>query len=753
MSAVVPERTVGGPAGADPGHFAIFARTIAHPMARTRLLLFPALLATLTLTAQQRLTLKDAVLKAGTTYAPERLRDLQWVEGAPTYGHVKDKELMLGTPGKSLDRAFVSLDRLNALTGDSIAMRGMPRVTWESASVFRFVHNGRLYRYDGTADRATTMATLPADAEHVDVEPVTGNTACTVGDDLWIARADGGRNTRITTDGGAGIVNGKSVHREEYGIQKGTFWSPRGNLLAFYRMDESMVTTYQLEDIGTKPSTFNAIRYPMAGQQSHYVTVGVYDLRSGRTVFLRTGLPQDQYLTNIAWEPDERHVIVVHLDRATENLRMVRYDALTGEPAGTLLEEHDDRYLEPQRPAQFLQSRPGQFIWQSPRDGWPHLYLYDVRKGLLRQLTRGDWVVTDVLGLDTKETFVVVEGTAPILPGEPTGATEKHLYRVELATGRTARLTRTAGTHHGAISSDGGMLLDQWSSTSVPGRTELIDTRTGQVMKVLLDAADPLAQVTKGSIELFSVPGEAGDRLNVRLIKPSFFSETERYPVLVYVYNGPHVQLVRNAFLGGAPLWMLEAAERGYLVWTVDGHGSADRGRAFEQVVHRRLGEMEVKDQMRGLDWLRTRPFVDAERIAVHGWSFGGHMTTAMLLRHPGVFKVGVAGGPVMDWSMYEVMYTERYMDTPAENPEGYAATALPPMAGSLADDLLVITGGVDPVVLPEHGLSFLKACVDSGVQVDYFSYPGHEHNVRGKDRVHLMEKVLGYIDDRIFGR
>ena len=266
-------------------------------------------------------------------------------------------------------------------------------------------------------------------------------------------------------------------------------------------------------------------------------------------------------------------------------------------------------------------------------------------------------------------------------------------------------------------------------------------------MKELLTSKDPLAGYTVGSVELLTVPGENGDRLNARLIKPSYFKEEGKYPVLIYVYNGPHVQLVTNSFLGGASHWMLEAAERGYLVWTVDGHGSGNRGRDFEQVIHRHLGVLEVKDQMRGVDFLRSLPYVDTTRIGVHGWSFGGHMTTAMLTRHPGVFKVGVAGGPVMDWSLYEVMYTERYMDTPQENPEGYTATSMVIGAERLQDPLLIITGGKDDVVLPEHSLRFLKACVDKGIPVDFFEYPGHGHNVRGRDRVHLMNKVLDHID------
>ncbi|MBK7298417.1 MAG: DPP IV N-terminal domain-containing protein [Flavobacteriales bacterium] len=718
-----------------------------------RTILFFLLLAFFTPTfssAQHQLTLSESILKAGSDYAPERLRGLQWVEGTSTYSYVNDSALMIGTLGKSMDRPFVTLRDLNASIPDSTELRRLPAVTWEDGTHFHFMHDGKMFRYEQGAKRIEVTHSLPAEAANEDYDPVQGSIAYTVDDDVFVIRKGGGRSVRITTDGGEGIVNGKSVHRDEYGITKGTFWGPKGNVLAFYRMDESMVTEYMLEDISTKPSTFNVIRYPMAGQTSHHVTIGVYDLRSGKKIILNTGAPADQYLTNIAWEHDGAHLQVVHLDRATENLKVVRYSVETGKPVGTLLTEHDDKYLEPQQPAKFLKTKPTQYIWWSQRDGWPHLYLYDLNKGMVRQLTKGNWVVQNIVGMDPLETFVIVDGSGEIEAGRPTGAMDTHLYRVELRSGKTTRLTKEAGKHSGQLSSDGATLIDTWSSMMVPGRTELIDAKNGSIMKTLINSKDPLAEVTKGTMELLTIPGENGDMLNARLIKPSYFDENTRYPVLIYVYGGTHVQLVRNSFLGGASLWMIEAAERGYLVWTVDGHGSSERGRDFEQIIHRQLGITEVNDQMRGVDWLKALPYVDSTRIAVHGWSFGGHMTTAMLTRYPGVFKVGVAGGPVMDWSLYEVMYGERYMDTPKENPKGEEATTLPLLADKLQEDLLLITGGVDPVVLPEHSFSFLKACVDSGTQVDFFDYPGHEHNVRGKDRVHLMEKVLRYIDARM---
>lgn len=718
-----------------------------------RLVLICVATAACSASAQQAtLTLKDAVLKAGTDLAPERLRGLQWIEGAPRYSYVKGEQLMRGDLGKTTDRVLVELGALNAQLPDSAKLKAWPMIAWKDANNFRFVHNQQLLGFDISKQELQPVTRIGAGAGHEEVEPLSGSVAFVVEDNVLVMRPGIGKNkpTPVTTDGGNGIVNGQSVHRNEYGVEKGLYWGPKGGRLAFYRMDESMVTNYMLEDIGTKPSTFEPIRYPMAGQASHQVTIGVHDMSSGSKVFLKTGEPKDQYLTNISWEPDEQHLLVAHLDRATQNLRMVRYNAATGEPVATVFTEKDEKYLEPLAPARFLKTKPGTFIWRSRRDGWQHLYLYDLRTGSARQLTKGNWEVDGIVGMDPKESFMIVEGTAVVDPKDPRGATEMHLYRVDINSGKTTRLSNEPGTHHGTLSSDGTHLLDTWSSATVANRSVIRNARSGAITKTLVDAKDPYAGLAAGRIELLTVEGENGELLNARLIKPSAFDSRRRYPVLIYVYNGPHVHLVSNSFLGGASPWMLHAAERGYLVWTVDGHGTPNRGAAFEQVVHRQLGVVEVKDQMRAVDWLKQQPWVDGARIGVHGWSYGGHMTTAMLTRHPGVFKAGVAGGPVIDWSLYEVMYGERYMDTPAENPEGYAATTLSSFAKDLKDPLLIITGGKDDTVVPEHAYQFLKACVASGVQVDFFNYPGHGHNVRGKDRLHLMEKVLGYIDQRL---
>jgi dipeptidyl-peptidase-4 len=716
-----------------------------------RALFLSALLGTLLLSAQvklQTLTLEDALLKRG-QYSPERLGRLEWIPGTDSYSYVKGDTLMAGGVRKGADHAITTLDRLNQDLAEKQRFVSFPVFTWADANTILVEKGDSTSAYHLSTGTWTHLLTTATDAEREDMDAQHDKVAFTRGEDLFIA-GPGDSITQVTTDGTDGIVNGRSVHREEYGITKGTFWSPDGRSLAFYRMDESMVTPYYLEDVSTRPSTFKKIRYPMAGQTSHQVTLGVYDTRTGKTVFIKTGLPADHYLTNITWDPDSKYIHIILLDRATDHFEVIRYDVATGEPVHTLFEENDGKWLEPEHPLTFLKNTPTRYIHWSQRDGWWHLYLYDVDLGMVRQLTKGPWVVKRILGFDARERNIFVEGTGMIDPKTPKGAMETHIYRVELATGKTVRLTAQPGTHHGMLSTDGVFLIDQWSSLTVPGRTEVMEAATGKVVKNLIDSRDPLAGMDVGTEEFVYVQGENGDVLNGRLIKPSGFQSRQRYPVIVYVYNGPHVQLVTNSWLGGASLWMLNAAQRGYLVFTVDGHGSADRGRDFEQAIYRQLGVTETKDQLHGVDYLKSLPYVDSDRLAVHGWSFGGHMTTALLLRAPGVFKAGVAGGAVMDWKMYEVMYTERYMDTPQEDPEGYAETALPDLAANLRDNLLLIQDNMDETVLPEHALTFLKSCVSAGVQLDFFMYPGYQHHVLGKDQVHLYTKILDYIDAKL---
>ncbi|OJV37375.1 MAG: S9 family peptidase [Bacteroidia bacterium 43-41] len=594
--------------------------------------------------------------------------------------------------------------------------------------------------YDLKTGRVISSIGFPKNSANREFSPGHAYLAYTKDNNLYIT--DGtGKETAISSEKNKGIVCGRAVHRDEFGIKGGIFWSPNGNKLAFYRMDETMVADYPIVDISTRIATEKSIKYPMAGEKSHEVTIGVYDIKTGQTVYLKTGEPREKYLTNVAWSPDGKFIYVAELNREQNHLKMNRYDAGSGDWDKTLFEETHPKYVEPENPVLFVKNNPNQFIWQSERDGFNHLYLYDVSGKLLKQLTKGDWEVTDVVGFDEKgdHLFFISTNPTPI---------DRHAYSVNVKSGKINRLTTVPGMHNIAVSRSGRYLVSRYSSHDNPGEADLIDTRTGKAV-TLASARNPFAAINMPPAELGTLKAD-DDKTDLfyRMIKPADFDASKKYPVVIYVYGGPHSQMVQNRWRYGSGGWETYMAQKGYIVFVMDNRGTTYRGRDFEDITYRQLGVEEAKDQMRGVEFLKSLPYVDADRLGIHGWSYGGFMTINMLLRYPDVFKVGVAGGPVIDWKYYEVMYGERYMDTPQENPDGYREASLLNKAGNLKSRLLIIHGDEDPVVVLQQSLQFLKSSIDAGTHPDYFIYPGHEHNMVGRDRVHLHEHITRYFED-----
>ena len=552
---------------------------------------------------------------------------------------------------------------------------------------------------------------------------------------------DGDQETRLTTDGSREIVYGEAVHRNEFGISEGLFWSPDGRQLAFYRMDQSMVTDYPQVDLFPRVATHEPDKYPMAGMTSHKVTVGVYDTRTRRTVYLQAGDPTDRYFTNIAWSPDGATVYMFELNRAQNDCRLVSYDAATGRKTAELYRETSDKYVEPLNPIQFLPWDAGKFIMQSQKDGYNHLYLLDTKGRQLRQLTSGPWVVLSVLGFNSKQKTVIFEANKyhPL---------HRQLYSVSVDKGKITPLTTADGQHHGSLSPSGNMVIDRHSAPTQPRNIDLVDINRHKASR-LLTADDPWKDYQQPLFECGSIKAADGTTdLYYRMVKPADFDPAKKYPTVVYVYGGPHAHNVEASWHWGSRSWETYMAQKGYILFILDNRGSQYRGRDFEQATFHQLGQIEMQDQMKGVDYLRSLPYVDMERLGVHGWSFGGFMTISLMTNHPDVFKVGVAGGPVIDWKWYEVMYGERYMGTPESNPEGYAKTSLIAKAKDLKGRLQIITGYNDNTVVPQHCLSFLDACVKAGTQPDFFAYPGEEHNMRGHASVHLHERITRYFED-----
>ena len=696
----------------------------------------------LNVSAQQTMNLKDAIIGAGTYLKPTMPVQLKWKD-AQHYVMVKENQLVQWNAQNGDSTDLISLADVN----EALKEKGIKEV--QSFPSFSFINESGIWFQTSNhivvlnlEDKSVESSfEYPENAENMDFSTVNTTLAYTLNNNLFITGNSG--SEQITDDQNPHIINGATVHRNEFGIDKGIFWSPECHLLAFYHMDQTMVGDYPLVDFMAREAKLVNVKYPMAGMTSHQVTLGIYNLSTRQTIYIKTGQPVDHYLTNISWSPDEKTIFIAELNREQNHMKLNQYDVSTGELIKTVLEEKDKKYVEPVHPIIFSKNNAQRFYYQSRQDGWNHVYLYDTSGEKIAQITKGNWEVTGLLGLDAKEKHLFFEATKE-------SSLERHLYRVNISSGITDRLTKDAGTHSGLLSPDKQNLIDRWSSTHVPGQIDLISSKGG-IVKTIFEAQNTLKDYDLGENTVFTIKADDGTTdLNCRMIKPNDFDPSKKYPVIVYVYGGPHAQLVNKTWLNDARWWQYYMASKGYIAFTVDNRGSENRGREFENVTHRQLGVIELADQMKGIEYLKSLPYVDAERIGVHGWSYGGFMTLNLMLNQPETFKVGVAGGPVVDWSMYEVMYGERYMDTPEENAAGYQNANMLNYAEKLQGKLMLIHGVQDQTVVMQQSIQFLKKCIDLGKQVDFFVYPTHEHNVRGKDRLHLMEKVSNYFLDHL---
>ncbi len=675
-------------------------------------------------------------------YTPRIPKRFQW-NGNSLAEIENDSVWIYDDPGKFNEKSYLLSysDIQEKLKGSENIINSIS-FSPEGGSLARFYTGNGTGTYDYNHKTVNNYFSYPESSENHTLSPNNELLAYTKGNNLYFL--DNYENEKqVTKETNTDILNGQAVHRNEFGINSGIFWSPASDKIAFYRMDETMVTSYPIVNMSAKVAELKSIKYPMAGMDSHHVTIGVYDIRKQEIVYLKTGVPDDHYLTNVSWSPDGEYIYVAELNRAQNQMKLNRYNATTGDLVKMIFEESHPKYVEPQTPLLFVTNKTDQFIWQSKRDGFNHLYLYNTSGNLIKQLTAGEWEVTDVIGFDDKGTNLYFISTNPT-------PLERHIYSVNLKSGKITQHSSMPGIHSASLSLSGKYLIDRFSSHDNPGKVSLINTRN-QKSELLAYADNPFEGYNIPNVEVGKIKAadETSD-LYYRLIKPADFDENKKYPVAVYVYGGPHSQMVSNRWRYGSGGWEMYMAQKGYLVFVLDNRGTAFRGFEFENITHRQLGIEESKDQMKGVEFLKSLPYVDTDKMGIHGWSYGGFMTINMLLRYPDVFKVGVAGGPVTDWKYYEVMYGERYMDQPQENPEGYENTSLINKADNLQSDLLIIHGDEDPIVVMQHSSQFIKACIKAGKHPDMFVYPGHEHNMTGPDRVHLHEHITRYFDKNL---
>ncbi len=539
----------------------------------------------------------------------------------------------------------------------------------------------------------------------------------------------------------AGISYGGVVSRNEFGYRGGSFLSPDGEKVAVYRKDERNVGIFPIFNISLQDGSTVPVRYPMAGTPSEKLGLVVCDTMGGRICELEiSDFDSERYLTGVTWSPDSRYLFVQVLDRTQHDMHLNMYRASDGSFVRTILTEHNQDWVEPLDPLYFIKGSY-RFIYRTDnRDGYRSLYVCDTT-GRLDRLTTCSADVSYIAN-DGRYVYYTSAEVSPV---------ENHLFRIRIrgnSFGRPERLTHEEGWHDIDMSPDCTKFIDRYSSFNVPGVTVVKDCE-GNVLNRILTALDPLDEYAKCRAELGTVRSADGKFDNYyRLFYPRDYDPSKKYPLIVYVYGGPHSQMVTDSYLGGIRMWEMLMAQKGYFVYVQDNRGTQNRGAAYEKAINRNCGAAESADQMAGINALLDRiPSIDRDRIGIHGWSYGGFMTLTLVCDNPGFFKTAVAGGPVIDWKWYEVMYGERYMDTPQSNPEGYAGSSLLNKAGNIQGRVLICQGVLDDTVVWEHSLSFIQECINAERPVDYFPYPQEAHNMMGRARVHLYEKITDYFE------
>jgi dipeptidyl-peptidase-4 len=619
---------------------------------------------------------------------------------------------------------------------------------------------GDLHLVDAASGAVRTLLKTPETEEFFEASPDGRRVAFVRKSDLFVVDVATGTETRLTEGGSDTLLNGKLdwVYEEELASRSGQafVWSPDSRKLAFLQLDQSRVPTFPIVDFVPVRNEVKWQRYPKAGSPNSVVRLGVVALSPDGAPApprLVSFEPDDVYvLPQLGWTPDSRHVAFQHMNRAQDRveLRLLPVPAEAAAPLGaprTVLAERSPNWVNTFSAPLFL-ADGRRFLWMSERDGFAHVYLCDTA-GACSAVTRGRWMVDGRASFTGAGPGLALDEDSGILYFTATekDPRERHLYRVRLDGTGLARLTREDGTHRAVVSPDGRFYADTWSDARTPPRVWVASTDGAKRLVVEENANPPILGFERGTVELVDVKAKDGTTLHGALLKPAGFDPARRYPVIVSVYGGPHAQTVTNAWGLASPFEHL-LASHGFLVWSLDNRGSAGRGTAFESAIHRDLGRVELEDQLQGVAWLRAQPFVDASRIGITGWSYGGYMTLYAVTNAPGVFRAAVAGAPVTDWKHYDSIYTERYMGTPEGNPKGYETSSPLRRAGQLDSDLLLVHGSADDNVHLANTLAFVSELIKAGKPYSLQVHPRQLHGFRPKeDRISRDRVVLAHFE------
>ncbi len=611
---------------------------------------------------------------------------------------------------------------------------------------------------DVTTGELTSLPAGGEDTTSVMFTPDGTRISYVQDNDLYVLDIDSGDVQRLTSDGGETVFNGALdwVYTEELATraaQPAYAWSPDGVWLIYLRLDESAVNQDPVTDYRPVPATVSYTRYPTAGTANPVATL--HALTPGALAPpLEIPLPRDtEYvLPFFTWTPDSNHALFITVNRDHTGLTLNRWTPQSGELRALIQETASDWINEDRYAAPIFIGDGSQFLWLSERDGFMHLYLYTAEGELIRQLTQGNWMIdASAYNLLTPGRPVHVDpaGSWAYVATTRTSPLERQIDRVNIASGQIEQVSQQPGFHHAALSTDGQYLVDQHSDVATPPITAIVKT-AGSSSTVLAQAAGPALDLPQVAREFVTVKAHDGVDLYAQLVKPEDFDPAQKYPVVVHWYGGPGLQMVSNRYGTTNIFNIIERdvlyTQEGFLVWRLDNRGSFGRGHGFETPIFGELGKAALDDQLAGIEYLKTLPYVDATRIGTDGKSFGGYMTLYALLHAPDVFRCGVAGAAPTDWRYYDTIYTERYMRTPAVNPDGYAATNLIDLAGQIQARPLLIHGLVDTNVHLQNTVNFIEALEKNDKLFDFIPLPNLSHSFRGDGLVAALSASADYL-------
>lgn len=669
-------------------------------------------------------------------YKVSLLDSIQWQTGSSSFTYVRDNVLYVQTHKSGKEKSLVSLSKLRDITGFQFEV--FPGYKWIGSTSLSLSTSNYYAVVDIKSSKLLYGVTIDSGAVNVTISS-SGNIAYSRDSILFVIDSTGAKS--VIDDPGPNICSGCVPYRSEFGTTYAMKWSPSGSKLLFYRVNQNGVSYISLNDSAGIPE--RQIHYPFAGQEIGYAEIGLYSTIDKSLVYLQTEKEKGKYLANAVWEPKETSVYLSVLNREQNNVQLKEYDAVSGEYSRIVLKESNKKYINLQYPVILLKYKP-EFLWLSIKSGRNHLYHYDAEGLLLSPLTAGEWDVTQILGLDAKEENIYFVGT------KSNDQTGRYVYRANLISLQVQCLSSEPGTHTGYVNFDKGLIIDYHSSYTVSGKYKLIDSKANK-LRDIFTADAPFKFVDLPTIEQGVI--RADDKttdLYYNMYKPADFDSEKIYPVVFYVYGGPHVQLVRNRWMGGSGMTPFFLAQEGFIVFALDNRGSYGRGATFEQATYLKLGQIELQDQLAGLKYLNNLSFIDETRIGVYGWSYGGFMALNLAVHAPLVFKAALAGAPVTNWARYEAMYTERYMGIPSKNTEAYAWSNLISKADNLQATTHIINGSLDEVTVPIQHHEFYDAASLAGKKISMKTHQGQMHSFLGQARKDLVVEIISFFKENL---